>query len=88
MADVQRAQTSANGDLDCFCEIPQTAGSDLRDCEENVVSNSNGWCYADAAQNPAAEAVVANCPAGDQRQIRFVGNGVPQPGASLFISCQ
>jgi hypothetical protein len=73
--------------LDCFCEIDQTQGTDLADCQTKTPASSNGWCYVDADQGPLEAAIVSKCPVSQQRKIRFVGNGAPQQGATVFITC-
>ncbi len=70
----------------------------LTDCQTAPVSTANGWCYVDPTTAPASftpaqiaqeEALVGNgkCPATEQHDIRFVGNGSAAPGATLFITC-
>jgi hypothetical protein len=81
-------QDPVGAQLNCFCEIDQTPGFDHGgDCQIAPVATSNGWCYVDAALNPAEAPLVTQCPTNDKRQIRFVGTGVPQPGATIFIAC-
>jgi len=72
---------------DCFCEIPQTSGAAQADCQTDLTSTSNGWCYVDvsAGGNPA---LVKGCPSTSQRTLRFVGDGAPVAGASVFLACQ
>jgi hypothetical protein len=76
----------------CFCEIDQTAGAALTDCQDNaaVQSTTNGWCYVDDSVSPPVgnPALVANCPASDRQLLRFVGAGAPSPGTTVFVSCQ
>jgi hypothetical protein len=87
-------------DLNCFCEIGQLCkagttgcnapmGQDLTDCQTNQTSQANGWCYVDASYGAAQAKLVAppKCPATEEHQIRFLGNGQPQAGATLFITC-
>jgi len=80
----------------CFCEITQLnnmTAQNLTDCQQNAVptlSSSNGWCYSDdsgaeAVGNPS---LVKNCPDGEKRQIHFVGQGAPDPGSTVFITCE
>ncbi|MFP6684235.1 MAG: hypothetical protein VB934_05955, partial [Polyangiaceae bacterium] len=83
--------------LNCFCEIKQTDGEDLAACrdeiDEPVVNVSgdpvDGWCYIDATTVPSTgnPEIVAGCPDTQRRLIRFVGGGVGQTGATLFITC-
>ena len=86
-----------------FCEIIQTgnveAGStnaQLLACQKDasaapIDSNQkpvNGWCYVDPGQNMNSSAdIVKDCPATEKRLIRFVGNGNPDAGGQLFITC-
>ncbi len=72
----------------CFCEIEQTSGAALKDCDANqdVQASTNGYCYVDTTSgNPA---LVSKCPSGEQQQLRFVGAGTPAPGSTVFLSCQ
>jgi hypothetical protein len=75
----------------CFCEIPQTTGSALTDCQDDVtvMSSTNGWCYVDAMTTPPLgnPALVAQCPAAEKRQLRFVNAGTPASGETIFLSC-
>jgi hypothetical protein len=77
----------ASTDLDCFCEIDQTSGPALTDCRTSPHPTSDGWCYVDASQGPKEAAIVADCPAAEQQELRFVGRGEPAPGVALFITC-
>jgi hypothetical protein len=73
----------------CFCEIPQTTGAALGDCETSTTPGAatDGGCYVSAPTggNPA---LVSNCPAGEQQLLRLVGDGKPAPGATVFVVCQ
>jgi hypothetical protein len=81
-----QAEPAGTG-LNCFCEIDQAQGADLMDCQTKTPATSNGWCYVDADQGKAEAAIVSKCPPSQQRQIRFVGNGAPQHGATVFLTC-
>ncbi len=86
-----------------FCEIIQTGdvlgGSNQAQqdaCQDDssaapvdVMGKAvNGWCYVDPGQNIKSNVdIVKDCPANEQRLIRFVGNGNPDPGGQLFITC-
>lgn len=81
----------------CFCQIDQLQGGN-RDACQNDASDApvngdgeavNGWCYVDAATVPRTgnPEIVADCPATEQRIIRFVGEGQGASGATLFITC-
>jgi hypothetical protein len=83
---VQAAKQDPVGmNLSCFCEIDQDA---TPDCETSTAPTSNGWCYVSASEGPGQAQIVANCPAGVQQTIRFVGTGQPQAGGTLFLACQ
>jgi hypothetical protein len=49
----------------------------------------DGWCYVDATHSPPLgnPAVVAACPAGEQRLVRFVGAGNPAAGGTVLLAC-
>lgn len=53
------------------------------------MSSTNGWCYVDPTGSPALgnPALVAHCPASDQRQVRFVNAAAPTAGETIFLSC-
>jgi hypothetical protein len=86
-AQVAAESEPAGQGLDCFCEIEQTEGAALTDCQTATPATSNGWCYVDATQGAAEAAIVKECPPSEQRKIRFVGTGKPQDEATLFITC-
>ena len=80
-----------NPGWNCFCEIIQLTEASQQTCQnDDVVDNSiNGWCYVDATPpgpvgNPQ---LVADCPADEKRLVRFVNKGLPQPGATVFVTC-
>lgn len=80
---------SENG-LDCVCQFNQAApGEALNACvTQEVVNNVAGWCYIDPSQNAGHNAgIVASCPAGNKRLIRFVGPNVPAVGSRTFLQC-
>jgi hypothetical protein len=85
--DVKAAATASN--LDCFCELKQTTGDDLKHCQEDVTAPASlyGWCYVDGTIGLGNPELVATCPDTEKRLIRFVGNQVPAIGATLFITC-
>jgi hypothetical protein len=87
---------AATAHWDCFCEIPQVPGNPVSDCQTAQVATTNGWCYIDPSTVPSnappgtvqqEQDLVAKCPPTQQHNIRFVGNGNPNPGATLFITC-
>ena len=81
----------------CFCELTQTTGDDLKACQQQVSDNPvnsnneavHGWCYVDATTVPPTgnSAIVENCPPTEKRIVRFVGDGAGRPGSTLFITC-
>jgi hypothetical protein len=73
----------------CFCEITETTGASLGDCQSNfnVAGTTNGWCYLDPTVTPASAPLVASCPAAEQRGLRFTGTGAPATGATIFLAC-
>jgi len=76
----------------CFCALTQTSGAALADCQDDVTTSgtTDGWCYIDASKSPSIgnPSIVAACPTGSKREIRFVGQGAPLPGATVFLSCR
>jgi hypothetical protein len=84
-------------DWDCFCEIKQLSGDALKACQYDTRrapltsggEAADGYCYIDATTFPRTgdPSLVDNCPATEQRKIRFVGAGQQLPGSTLFISC-
>ncbi|MBI4703804.1 MAG: hypothetical protein HY744_22060 [Deltaproteobacteria bacterium] len=88
----------ANPGWNCFCEIVQVAGEDLDACQNEIeepVVNSHGepvdgWCYIDATAKPPVGSpdLVASCPPGERRLVRFTGGGQGAPGSALFLACQ
>jgi hypothetical protein len=101
--DVAKADITADKSWNQFCEIIQagdvSGGSNqaqLDACQQDSSaapldkSNNpvNGWCYVDPGQSLKSNAdIVKDCPATEKRLIRFVGNGNPQAGGTLFITC-
>jgi hypothetical protein len=73
----------------CFCEIDQLSGAELKDCQTspNPAGTTNGWCYVDAQFGSAQAAIVEKCPVTEQHEVRFVNNGQPASGSTLFITC-
>jgi hypothetical protein len=97
-SDHAEALTDAKNDPsskgnDCFCEIDQLGGDDLKTCQTDTdiipVSASNtpvdGWCYVD--QTTGAPSLVDGCAAGEKYKVRFVGAGQPGGEALTFITC-
>ena len=75
--------------LNCVCEISQAAsGPALDACIRNeIVTDVEGWCYVDPNYN-GNTTIVANCPVGQKRLIRFVGNNIPAAGSLTFLQCR
>jgi hypothetical protein len=89
---VKAAQSDpfANPAWDTFCEIVQLSGQPRAQCQNDAsVSGVNGWCYIDATTVPVTgnPELVAQCPENEKRIVRFVGEGEPQPGGTVFITC-
>jgi len=88
-----------NPSYNCFCEIPQLAGAQpgqpLWTCQNDaakapVLPNGgpvDGFCYVDANSGVGNPEIVSNCPASEQRLVRFVGAGAPEAGTTVFITC-
>jgi hypothetical protein len=81
----------------CICQITQSNGADLTACETQTGAPTdpggqtvNGWCYVDNTEDPstAKATIVEGCPSTEQRQIRFVGAGLPADHAITFITCE
>jgi hypothetical protein len=72
----------------CICEIPQAGGSALLSCLQDLEPQGDGFCFVDPAEDATANSgLVAGCPTNEQRALRFIGRGVPDPGASAFVAC-
>lgn len=76
-----------DGDGNCV----QDTNSDQYICQnvDAVPAEINGWCYIDATPpgpvgNPE---LVADCAEDEKRLVRFVNKGLPQPGATVFVTC-
>ncbi len=71
----------------CVCALDQASGPSLTSCQNDKVADgaAPGYCYIDGehkneAGQPAPignRELVANCPAGGQRKLRFVGRDTP-----------
>jgi hypothetical protein len=77
----------ASKSLDCFCEIDQTSGAALNDCRTSPHPSANGWCYVDATEGEAEAAILKDCPLTEKQELRFVGEGMPAPDATIFVNC-
>jgi len=83
----------------CFCEIPQlsdsTPGGALYACQNDPAKNPvladgtpvDGYCYVDADANVGNPEIVEKCGVSERRLIRFVGEGEPENGSTVFITC-
>jgi hypothetical protein len=91
-----RADEFADPNWNCFCFLQQAQeGLDRRACEsyvsQPVVNEFGGpvdaWCYVDATTNPplGEPSLVSACP--EKRAVRFVGDALPRPRATVFIDC-
>jgi hypothetical protein len=80
----------------CLCEIPQTKSVARQSCQNDPAAAPldpasgapvNGWCYIDPESGFGAFELVEKCPAGNQRNVRLLGNAAPRNGEALFIAC-
>jgi hypothetical protein len=72
----------------CFCKIAPLAGASRDACQNgNEDASTFGYCYIDPAQGIGNPALVATCPAANQRSLRFVGDGLPANGSTTFVAC-
>ncbi len=72
----------------CFCKIAPLTGTDLLACQNGTEDSSTyGYCYVDPAQGIGNPALVADCPATNERSLRFVGDGLPANGSLTFVAC-
>jgi hypothetical protein len=72
----------------CLCKLAPLTGPGLDACQNgNEDATSFGYCYVDPAQGIGNPALVAGCPASNQRSLRFVGDGLPANGSTLFVAC-
>lgn len=83
----------ANPDWNCFCQIQQVQDEGADACLSNpdpdASAQGDGWCYIDATTVPPIgdPSLVADCPDNERRLVRFVGEGDPQTGATVFVTC-
>jgi hypothetical protein len=89
-ADATRAAPfPPDGGWTCICAIAQAQGAASASCREDLQPSDDGWCYVEPLTSPSDDpALVAACPANEQRVLRFVGAAVPEPGATVFVACQ
>jgi hypothetical protein len=74
----------------CVCEVAGLEGAALDRCQGGDAPETSdaGFCYVDPAQGAGDAAVVASCPPKNRRTVRFVGDGLPTSGATLFAACE
>jgi hypothetical protein len=76
----------------CVCQIAALEGALLDSCQTQalVPPPAAGWCYVDPERSgdPRGCPLVAQCPPGDKRMVRFVGAGAPRPGAKAVLACR
>ena len=92
----QLTDTLGSGSWDAL-QCAGTPDEPLHACECTVASDqsltlpdgtpASGWCYIDPTQNIGNPQLVANCPSGETREIRFVGAGTPTASTFTFLSC-
>jgi hypothetical protein len=82
----------------CLCQVEQYQGTALEACQTGTAEpdQPKGYCYVDGNPAPgedpnsqavaARKAIVAKCPASQQRLLRFATE-VPAKGAVAFIAC-
>jgi hypothetical protein len=72
----------------CLCKIEPLAGDRLAACQNGTESGTDyGYCYVDPAQGIGNPALTADCPAANQRSLRFIGEGLPANGSVTFMAC-
>ena len=89
------ASSSAECEQWCFFEIDQldgmNPGEPLHSCQnglESGLDGTAGYCYVDADQGIGSPELLRNCPATEQRLLRFVGADTPRSGATTFYACR
>ena len=87
------ASARCGGDTDiacasyCMCELDQLSGALLEACRNDPVVPDGGYGYCYVEQGVGEQRLLAGCPATQMQRIRFVGEGVPSPGAVMYIAC-
>ena len=73
----------------CVCELVQTTGAALNDCQNSVTPapSTAGWCYVDGAQGIGNPELVKDCPATARRRVRIVGPQAAAPGTRFIAGC-
>jgi len=78
---------------DCFCEIPELEGADLRACQDGTgplsSSSADGFCYVRETGTPGLgpPPIAIGCAEGRRHALRFAGAASPRSGASLYLDC-
>jgi hypothetical protein len=81
--------TGVSCDDYCLCEIGELANSDLDICRNSVTDPQTvyGYCYVDPDNGFGNPDLVADCPSNQRRILRFMGNDIIAPRASVFVAC-
>ncbi len=84
-------------DKECYCELTQFTGMDLRACQTGTDNGQNsGYCYVDPAAAAATgdqalidgeNKLVKDCSATQKRILRFEGTNLPAKDGLAFIAC-
>ena len=82
-------------DNECFCELTQFTGAELRACQTGGTTNSAGYCYVDPAAVDPSDAtllqgennLVKGCQPTARRILNFVGDNIPAKDGLAFIAC-
>ncbi len=80
---------------ECFCELNQFTGTELRACQTGGTTNTPGYCYVDpAAVDPGdtelldgENNLVKGCQPTARRILNFVGDNIPAKDGLAFIAC-
>lgn len=82
------SRTGVSCDDFCFCKIEPLSGEKLAACQNGAESGSDyGYCYVDPGQGIGNPMLTADCPAANQRSLRFIGEGLPANGSITFMAC-
>jgi hypothetical protein len=72
----------------CVCEVLQFEGAELEACQTDPdASLPGGFCYIDPAAGVGSAELVADCPAGYARRLRYGGGTPPGAGGQWFAAC-
>ena len=96
----QMKDENAADDLNCFCAIeqietyPAESWKDVPcavDTSDSPVDASgkplNGFCYVAPKAGLGASSLLEGCPEDEKQALRFVGAGVPDPSATVYLDC-